>query len=189
MTPVVTLDIDGVLADFLGPYGDLLRDYGAPVPPGEPSRWAFDTEWPHHRTWAWNSIHAEPAWWATLPKHRDWTPLAKDSLARLRSYVKVHALTARPAPATEATRKWLHAHVGPVPVICSDGELLKIQLLEEVIHPWALIDDNPSILASCPEIPLRILVNRAYNQLDVLPGVLRVGSTLEALETLHDQLV
>lgn len=160
--PILGLDIDGVLADFVGAYSKLLVErHGKPLPEA-PTQWEFPlafgyTQEEVDQAWAW--IAAHPEWWLGL------RPLEESQLV-LPPTADYYFVTARPAsPGTlEATEAWLcQCGVSRPRVIMANRKGLVAAHLELD----AFIDDHPGNLqeiAACSPKTALTLCRRPWNQ-------------------------
>ncbi len=144
MASVIAIDIDGVLADFNGPFlVELRKDYGGPLSSVSFNCWGWaDAAFGRskaRRTFA----RLLPSWWGDLP------PLATEAeFARLRSLVEdghfdVHFVTNRPVAAYRATELWLANTIE-----CDPSDFTLVCLKDKAnycakVGAVCLIDDKP----------------------------------------------
>lgn len=153
----LSIDIDGVLADFDRPFCTLLEDVtGRPCPYEDPDVW----EWPAKRGFtneeegkAWNTIRTHPNWWMGLPTYPD----SLLNFNELRG-VDVYFVTARSTPyAKMVTERWLKANYTidyPTVITSKDKGLVC-----KALHIDAHIDDKPEHLV---DIKMHAPFTRCY---------------------------
>lgn len=179
--PVVVLDCDGVLANWVGPFCKLAKEMllalnGSPF--GAPTLYASHDEAPAYRTDAW------PGWtdkrfigavWRTAKERKNWfwemEPIHRHdypALIDLAEQSKLYVVTARPdcngAPMNELTQHWIEEHFNAhVSVIAVPGSREKCRVIS-ALNPAFVVDDSPVVLnelRNVYQIPGRVL-RRAY---------------------------
>ena len=143
---ILGLDIDGVLADFVGGFNRLAhRLTGKPLP-AEPECWDYFLL--HGYTQdevdgVWHHIHEHPEWWLTL------RPLVGHLYFPLGAVV--YYVTNRPLRkgVHEATEAWLRQHISP------RGSLVMTRRKGEAasaLHLARFIDDRPENLSEILDV-------------------------------------
>ena len=145
--PVVVFDMDGVCADFVRGFTNLLcniqgQDLSGSYGTGAQLSWDFDVE-KHVLDEAWDRVRASTTFWTTLDTLL--TPAETNDLRHFARDYDVRYMTARiGSTAREQTEKWLHHH-GMLwgPVIISPPSKLA---LCNALAPYAILDDKPSVI-------------------------------------------
>jgi len=139
-TPVIGFDIDGVLADFMGPYAELIEDrQGKKI-----SKIAHRYDWfldhgvtpsEHADNVAWWDTH--PEWWYNIPS----LPGVDSILKTLdHTNMDVYFLTQRPLSSKRHTEMWLQERWVECPTVLHTHAKGSIVLSLGITD---LIDDRP----------------------------------------------
>lgn len=146
----IALDLDGVLANFVGAFNALAQQaYGWEAPDVAPRwQWLRDCKgWTLSKEGRlWDHVANTPDWWAGVPEY----PWTWDSLAianALQVQHRLYYLTCRVGPtAWRATRAWLMAHGAHCPtVLWTRGE--NVDVLRD-LDVDVVVKDNPEFIAA-----------------------------------------
>lgn len=187
---IISVDIDGCLANFNLGYGDLFKGWGFPYnAKAFPPVW----DWPEHYgatgdevDKVWQEIKASPTFWELLPP----LPKALEALGRLNDARdrghEIYFLTSRVGVDCKGqTWRWLKrcGYVDPTILICTSGHGSKGAICEG-LGVDAIIDDKPENLQGCPNATRAYLINYSHNQGANAPtrAFTRVPDVLSALD-------
>lgn len=151
---VVGIDVDGVLADFLGSARKALRAlYGKPEDSAIQTSWAFSslgiTE--EETKGFWDYVDAVPNWWMRLQKMPN-TYLVADIERSHRVVFITHRFDGAGSPVEDQTKEWLTRSFGiknPTVVLSGDkGPVAKGLKLDWFIddrpeNVWGVVQDAP----------------------------------------------
>ena len=171
----IACDLDGVLAEYNMPTHHLFSKWG-PMRPmlGDPDRWFwYDAYGATAEMIAAATAEQTVDWWATLPKHRDFTPRVAALLTELHARTELTFVSARSCP-REASLRWLATHLpeldGPQ-VIHTPRKALLLSALQPdhyLDDAWTLVRDYLQLM---PQAAARThLVERRYNQREMAPS-------------------
>lgn len=192
----IICDLDGVLAEFNQSFWRTLVDVGAEMRPFEgpdPCTWDWPEVYgaaPAHTAAAWEIVHANPTWWQSLPKHRDFTREVENHIWNAAVWHTLSFVSARPANARRNSLYWLERYMGSaVKAQVVHTPIMKPRALAAMM-PDAIIEDSLDNLKWCQALMQDgkmnpcdlILVDRAYNRENRPEGLIVVSSTEDALK-------
>lgn len=200
MTPLIALDLDGVVAEFNGPAASQL----GVTPPwpegGAPATWDWMTQVTTpdalRRFWSFVTPRTSAVYdkanefWRSLPKHPDCTERVRTLLDALQDQMMI--VTARPALAHEATVNWVARHL-------SLGSWVPVHLVPNAPKAYAyhalgathVVEDCRAHALDLYAINQAVkvyLVDRPYNQGTLPPSTVRCASTADALQRIEDDI-
>ncbi len=193
--PLIACDIDGVLADPLGPLLDWLGNaFNVLLDPEDVTDWnnvlnvARNQSGGVITTEAWNEARREfwssPRVMAGLPFVLPWMP----TLARVRGMASgLHIVTERGGDLLDVTRIWLDSYGLPYDRIALRRDKAAYCREQKIRY---LIDDDPEAALACHNAGIGVfLVDQPWNRnVPPLGGIWRVHAPLDVPEMLERDL-
>lgn len=164
----IGVDMDGVVADFVGAFSRLSAAMHAkPLPPATRWDWWDDALTPEEFDKSWQWIRQNPQFWETLHPTQDFILAGRQVILESHSQKDdVYFITSRHGHGVQYhTTEWLIRHGIPRPHVIMAPDAVAKARVAKALGLDVFVDDKPeNVTAVAPHVPVTRLFSQPWNQ-------------------------